>query len=439
VTPAPPAGEPLVYRPLSGLAIASVVLSGLFALALLAAGVAALVRSSPPLMSTWVLLLPTAGVVLSLAAQWRIRRSEGTLAGAALARWGLWLGLLAGLGYVAYYLATGLAVQQQANHFLMDEGEDTGFFPHLLKGGAGAGDPTEVNAAFLLTQHPGRRLGISPDDRAQMESEFDRPIRGSAGLLSMFRGNETIRAALEAGREGSAVEPLGVRGWGYENNGYWVARDYRITTPEMVLEVAVTVTAENDPSGGARKWYVDWLKTRKLDETSRLTPLGQAMRLIRYSAAEALGRWVQGLNEHRPAKPPRDLTKWDDLHVVHPHDKRTAAQIRELARKGVHDVLSGAGQPGATVNMGEQPQCPWKEVDGRIRLELNFSAPAVMSQPGAPEYLAEGRLFVETKKPLDPLHPGGPLDQLEWRVVSYRLERIIPGKGMDRKKMMDRP
>ena len=76
------------------------------------------------------------GIVFSLIGQKQIQNSEGTRAGAKLARLGIWLSLLSGLGYLSYYYVTGLALQSQANAFLMEKSEDGGFFPRLIESNA---------------------------------------------------------------------------------------------------------------------------------------------------------------------------------------------------------------------------------------------------------------------------------------------------------------
>src|SRR5262245_51273310 len=124
-------GEPLVYRPLSGLAIAGLTLSGVYAALVVASLVIAFLRHEPFFLPFWLLLLPLAGAVLCVLGLRQIKKAEGTRAGAALARAGLWLSVLAGVGYATYSSFTGLAIRQQANRFLMEKGADSGFFPRL--------------------------------------------------------------------------------------------------------------------------------------------------------------------------------------------------------------------------------------------------------------------------------------------------------------------
>src|SRR5438045_2399125 len=91
--PEPP-GQDFKYRPLSGVAIASVIVSGLFALLLVVFALGSLTRGEPLLLPLWMMLLPVAGLALALLGRWHIFRSEDTRAGLGLVRWGVWLSLI---------------------------------------------------------------------------------------------------------------------------------------------------------------------------------------------------------------------------------------------------------------------------------------------------------------------------------------------------------
>src|SRR5262249_24716015 len=139
--------EPLVYRPLSGLAIAGLVCGALYALLVVSSILLAFFRREPFFIPSWMLALPIAGFVLALVGLRQIRESEGTRAGAGLAHWGLWLSGLSGLGAALFVWVSGLAIEKQANEFLMEKSSTdrwSGFFPRLLEG--------DTNGAFLLTK-----------------------------------------------------------------------------------------------------------------------------------------------------------------------------------------------------------------------------------------------------------------------------------------------
>src|SRR5262249_15110646 len=87
-------GAEATYQPISLLALAGLITAVLFTVVLAAVGISALLTGVPFSLDWWWLVLPFAGVGLSLAALWQIRLSEGTRAGRTLALIGFWLSLL---------------------------------------------------------------------------------------------------------------------------------------------------------------------------------------------------------------------------------------------------------------------------------------------------------------------------------------------------------
>src|SRR5438067_958767 len=98
--PAVGAAEP--YRPLSGLALAGLALAVLYSLVVVVGGLMSFRGTDPFLLPAWTALLPLAAVALGWVARRRVQTSEGALAGAALATWGIGLALGVGLSYWAY-------------------------------------------------------------------------------------------------------------------------------------------------------------------------------------------------------------------------------------------------------------------------------------------------------------------------------------------------
>jgi len=97
------------YRPISGWAIAGLVLSVLSAFCWM---------DSPPLVPARAWWLP--GFILSLWAWWRIRRAENTLAGATLARIGIALSLINGVGSLTAQEVTYWVVRAEARQFAQE-------------------------------------------------------------------------------------------------------------------------------------------------------------------------------------------------------------------------------------------------------------------------------------------------------------------------------
>src|SRR5687767_9343624 len=93
-----PATEPAAYAPVSGLAVAALLISGITAFAIVALLVGARLAGKPS--TATLLLVPAAvGFGLATAARWQIRRGEGTRSGLGLANVAWWLAILSGGSY----------------------------------------------------------------------------------------------------------------------------------------------------------------------------------------------------------------------------------------------------------------------------------------------------------------------------------------------------
>src|SRR5205814_5128658 len=160
--------------------------------------------SSKPVLYPMVLLLPLAGVALAVAARWHLRRAEGTRVGAGLAGAALWVGVLFGGGYAAYYFATEFAVRQQAKAIAEQ------FFALLGR--------NDVEKAFRLTLAPGQQLTIPEEDREAVRRRF------GAHELSAFERSELVRLC-RLWRDQLDAEALGVRGWEVLPTGYQLDPD----------------------------------------------------------------------------------------------------------------------------------------------------------------------------------------------------------------------
>jgi hypothetical protein len=308
--------EPLVYRPISGLAIAGIIFATLFAGLVLFSVIVFLVRREPFYLPTWMYLLGIAGLVLSFLALRQIRASEGTRAGIPLARLGLWLSVLCVLGSWVFSLVTGRALYQQANRFLTEKGPDAGFFPLLEQG--------NVNAAFLLTQRPDARRQANPNSDRDMEKFFDNQEdpKDPRGRLTFFRGVDFVRLL---GQHGTAneLEPLGNSDWKYETNSYVISRTYQIRNPEGVFELPLRIQSiESSVPGEGRKWMVVWGPMHPPVKEVKLTALGEKLLNLRGSAAIFGSVWLEKLASGELASvyagmiDPAQRAKLNDLHVM---------------------------------------------------------------------------------------------------------------------------
>ncbi len=288
------AADTIDYKPLSLLAVAGLGLSLAYAAVLLIFGGASLFKSEPFFLSGWWFALPIGGAALSVLGLYQVFNSEGTRAGALLAKWGLGISAVAGLSYFTYHTVTAMAVLQQANRFLLDKDENSGFFPRLQ------GTDSDVNTAFLLTLHPSDR-NVRVDNLAEM-AKFDRPPeQGPKGMLTQFLETPLVRM-LHAAPVGTVkIEALAVRSWAFEGGAFHIVRTYRITTDDAVYEVPVVVASiEPDAEGEKRRWRAMNFTPVKV---INWTDLGLKRQRLRKSALEFLSDaktgWLEKISQRR--------------------------------------------------------------------------------------------------------------------------------------------
>jgi hypothetical protein len=413
---APPLSATIAYRPISGFAIAGVAFAGLFALLMLMVVGVAFTQGTPFFFSPWVLLLPAAGLVLSLMARSQIRGSEGTRAGEPLARTGLWISLLTGLGYFVYYYVTGLAVTSQANNFFMEPGQDMGFFPHLQKADSSS---TDFNAAFLLSLPPGGRGNVRPDDELAMLRQHDMVGGdGAPGHLSTFRTTPLARIFTNGpAGEKVAVAALGVQGWGFEHGSYFVRRNYRITTPEAIAEFSMLArSSEGEAAGEQRKWYADLKQVPP--PAFKLTALGENLVFLRGQSQKAIDLWKSDLSAGKSWKfsGSADATAWGRLMLTELQLAHIKARTKELFEGKEPNGLVTLSVPPPAI-----PLTDWTMVDGKLRIGHAFK---MSLEPRTAEpFMLEGRIVVETKAPFDPRNPT---PEPEWVVHSVSIIRAVP-------------
>ena len=181
------AGDVINYKPLSLLAVAGLTVAGVFTFIVLLSGILALVKGEPFFLADWMIFVPIGAAVLSGLGLWEVSSSEGTRAGAALARWGLWISILVGVGYFTYELFTGLAIRQQANRFVMEREVDSGFFPRLQ------GNEIDARTAYLFTMSAAERSTIRLEDPRVIEA-LDAPVgQNLKGRMTSFLESPLVR------------------------------------------------------------------------------------------------------------------------------------------------------------------------------------------------------------------------------------------------------
>ncbi len=256
------------YRPISGLAVASLALAIVYSLVILVLGGLAVYYGDALPLGTWSLLFPVAAAVLAHLARREIRRSEGTRSGLAIANWGWWLSIGFGLGYGAIYAGTYLALTWQAQTYAQR------FFDELRAG--------KVVHAFLRTQAPDVQKSADPNNQEQATIRF-------GSLLKTFKGKELVRLLQQSGND-AVISDLGVGGWEYDK-GYHITQGYRVTTPEGSFDVRLSLRSSEDRK--ARGWWIAVGESDLTAPTVSLTPYGEALRKWRQDSQFFTFIWMQ--------------------------------------------------------------------------------------------------------------------------------------------------
>ena len=277
------------YQQLSGFAIAGLVVGIVFVGFLLLQIVMGMLSHSAVLMPMWLEFIAVLGVVFSGLGIRHIRSSGGTLAGIRIAKTGLWLSLVAGLGYGSYYGATYLAIRQQADTFVLN------WFDRIRKG--------EINRAFLMTQPPGVVKDVNPDNDSYMNMRFNAQQIGpkgeapKAGPLDLFRYNDIIRTLVQGGDQ-TKVTPLGVRSWDRQEGVYSVKRVYGIETPEAIFELQISARGMEraDATEKGRGWFIPFAESQIGKDSYKKTKLGDRLDALRQNGqSKFLSEWGEKL------------------------------------------------------------------------------------------------------------------------------------------------
>ncbi len=383
----------MAYKPISGWAIAGCGVGGVFALLVAICTIVALTQRAPFFFSVWVFSFAIAGVILSLIGQRHVQNSEGTRAGGKLASIGLWLSLISGLGYFSFYYFTGVAIESQANAFVMEKTDaDSGFFPCLREA---SDDPVQLNTAFLLSRPATERGRARPDDANAFRLSYDvSKTDGTPGELTLFREHPFCRILFKESAKEAEITPLAVQEWRYEQRMYKVVRNYRIKTRELDNEYRVSVfSTEAESAGQDRKWFVNLRETGTVSR--KLSPFGEGLARLRAHGRGKLYEWA-----FKPGAGPfkniaaKDQSAWNRLVADEAQRKDRRAAIVRLCAGG--ERLPDFRVPGRDDEVGR-----WEEVGGKIRLYLNihFMLPR---ESGPTAYSADGFAVLE---PVQAIHP----------------------------------
>lgn len=281
--PSTPNPEPAVYGSLCLTAVIGFGAGALYSGFIVLAAIVAFWGGTPLLMPGWSLLFPALGAGISWLATGQIARSEGTLAGAKLARWGLLLSVFAGLTYWAYYGATYIAIQKQADDFVQKQ-----YFRRLMDG--------KIDGAFMQTLRPVDRRPEDGNERTELEIRHNPANEtGMPGPLSGYYSSDMVRLLSQAGPS-PQIESRGASEWGFAEGGYQVTLDYRIHTELAGFDLTITVQGNESKHGEykGREWHVLMARTGVTRDGYRMmTPAGERAMTCAMQAQRVGEHWMQ--------------------------------------------------------------------------------------------------------------------------------------------------
>jgi hypothetical protein len=413
------------YRPVSGLALAGLVVSGLFAILIAASLVVGIVKGTPIFFPIAIVLLAVVGFGLSYAGYRQILASEGTRVGVGVARLGMGLAVVSGLGYTAYSMSIGLAVGTQADEFLAGKvTADSGFLTRIMESN---GDPKAIRSAFLLTLPPSSRGQSRVDDEVNFRKQYDGAGSDGVGRFTLFSNNMMIRML----SRGGTIESLGMRDWTHERQSFKVDRAYRLVTPEGTLNVVLEAeSTEPEIEGQTRRWYVEFLRSGV--ESSTLTPLGHAVQELREQGRLFLeGEWLRKMHDVKPdlrAKRVAELdqSNWDALVRDTPEMPVGGKNLkRERLRREFHAMLirSADSMPGIAFPQDTRNWPTWNH-DAKGLLWIRQPFTAFFPDVAGPPMQCDGWVKMRTteKVPLEKMTSPAPM--LSWEVEEIVIERL---------------
>lgn len=181
-------GDPVGYAPYSITAILATILAGIFLLALLILGGAALVGGQQ-LVEPLLLVMPLAVLVLAFAARRQIANSEGTRVGLNLCNFAWWVAVLGGCGYAAYLVGRMIGVQQDTKDALAV------WMAKLQKADPIDTRNPDFHQAYQMTIDTGRQKSLEAKTTAEIELAqrgFHDDNPGSIGI-TRFRQLDLVR------------------------------------------------------------------------------------------------------------------------------------------------------------------------------------------------------------------------------------------------------
>jgi hypothetical protein len=351
LAPGPQRDEAAGYRPVAGLAIAALIVAGLTGITVLSIAVMIGTRHRP-ILSPLAVLLAAAGLMLSTAAWWQIRRSEGTRTGFGLTRIAFWVSLLSLGGYGAYYFAIDWAVHKQAET-IADQ-----FLKMLAEG--------KPELAFRLTRPPGQQRGIETDAN-KIRARF-----GSTDLH--FFDQSDLTREFRTWKEKARVQFKAPGTWEDKPDGFLVVLNYSLRTPEGLFDLVVFAQGFDDRvTGGDREWQIIFpgsglRQDRQLTKLGRLCDELQGVCMRNYLR----GIWVPAL----PGLKPEEVAAIVRIDGAVPREEQRKKLIEEVQQPSAINLIPGSGP-------SRQPGMPtmYFDADGvRLVQTIQVNAPIVDAQ-----------------------------------------------------------
>ena len=426
-----PTGDIINYRPISILALVGLIVSVLYGLFVFLFGLSSFVYGNVFLMDSWHYIVPLASVVISWLALRQIRNSEGTMAGASLAKWGIWIGVLTALGYGAYHLATSVALRVQSYSFLMTKdasGRNSGFLPLIMEG--------KDIRAFLLTQPSYRRNKYDPDEPVKIRNVMDLPSpMDPRGPIMQFETNEIVRALHLAAKEGKEPQSLGVQNWSFEGGSFLVEQSFRIPTSEVNLDVTIPVVSVDSKELG-RTWFVLWKNVNRLDSTER-TQKGEIVQAFRLNSYNWLQSWAQSVNTGRKTPGLTDAhnkISWATVDFPGiPKDRETLH--RKQIREQTEAVFLEEAAKDHPITVIFPKLNPWQRVDDKyLVMEQDIASP-VLRTNGKWTYTVFGTVRLKYREEVPDLTAVKKMsvDENAWEILSFDIKAIreMPAEFQD--------
>jgi hypothetical protein len=398
ITPIPIQTE-TEYRPVSRLAVIGLLLS-LPSIALF-------------VNLTWALFIFTMPAVLISAIALRaIRRSDGALAGEAVALMGIVISVACGLGWVTAEMVTKLVTQYEARQAVDD------WIEKMRTGQSGA--------AFLLTQAPRmRRISFNPEEHRKLRKQF--PIAQEASHYDNFLADPILGQFLRNGEQVKA-EYVGLVAQRTVNTSVVYNFKYRLTTPETEGDWIVAVRSEDEMTdqGMRREWIMGY------DRNTSVLPLTKHGESVQYAVTQAtpyVERLVTNVaNEKRDALEQlltKDKTKRGEFEQVYGYlrNKVEGRPVFMALQKPLR--LRGAKKDGSSWHL----TFDCTTLIERERL-VEFTITAVSDPADAQKWTLENCRFYSTRRVITPDDdPAAPKATMRRPSPTELLDKMPKGPG----------